>query len=629
MPIKSEIKKWIPHLGTGVWLQALPLLVMFLILWLTAQNALGLLVGTMKFWEYVLYGWAYAVTGYWLGLVVCLRYLKSRWLALLFVWFYLFLYALNIALLHSAGVVLVHLYVRLADATDWLPYVTQWLWLLAGIYVLSGLAASWLLYRYAPELKQLRVRKLLILLVLLWGVVQLSKHAHINPSTVLTKMIGKRPAGVWEVTQTETLRMVADNPVVILCKALFKGWHPLQLRPASELAAMSDTLKAWHLSLGPRQYPPLGLKPFNHIIVFAGESLSLDFLSPYNTNLPPEISPFYGSTAVTQAMFVNYKCDALPTQPGLAVTYNSHPNVRALLVGNSELSLVKLLNAQGYDTYVLMPCSETFLGNRDFFAKLGFQHIIGLEALRKDPKNLPFIEGRGVMDRAVYDTALNLLAQNRDKKIYIHVMDADIHGPVPRDYFGSLEYPPVPDRVRTLIKNVSGDVDDQARAILAGIFRHDYDIGLTMRRMQERNLLTDDTLVVLTADHNFPRTKALNDIPGYPDTIYSRIPLAFFSVQPLPKVDRNEPSSQLDFAPSIAHLLSLPIPPGWWGESVFGTNRIAPYIMRFNDKLSITVDAGGVAESVSISHPATPSEINLIKIFESLYVEKAKTDHSP
>jgi hypothetical protein len=629
MPIKSELKKWIPHLGIGIWLQALPLLVMFSILWFTAQETLGLLTNTVKYWEYVLYGWAYGVTGYWLGLVVCLRYLRSLGLAVLFAWFYLFLYGVNIGLLHSAGIVLTHFYVRIADSSDWLPYYTQWLWFLTGIYVLSGLAASWLLYKYAPALKLVRIRKLLVLLVLLGAVVQLSKKNYIHPSAVATKLIGQPQTGVWQVTQTETLRMVADNPVVILGKALFTTWQPLQLRPVSELATMSDTIKTWHLALGLRQYPPLGLKPFNHIIVFATESLSLDFLSPYNTNLPPEITPFYGSAAVTQAMFVNYKCIALPTQPGLAVTYNSHPNSRALLVGKSELSLVKILNAQGYETYVLMTCSESFLGNRNFFAKLGFQHIIGLETLEKDPKILPFVEGWGVMDRAIYDTVLNLLARNRDKKIYIHIMNTDTHGPVPRKYFGSLQYPPVPDSVKALAKDVPGDSDDQAHAILAETFRHDYDIGLTMRRMQEQNLLTDDTLVVLTADHNFPRTKSLNDIPGYPGTVFSRIPLAFFSGQPLPRVDWNEPSSQLDFAPSMAHLLGLQIPQGWWGDSVFDTNRISPYVIRFNDKLSITVDVRRATENISIHNPATPTQAGLLKMFQSLYVDPVTTSHSP
>jgi hypothetical protein len=629
MNIKSEIKKWIPHLGIGVWLQTLPLLVMFLILWLTAQNALGLLTGTVKFWEYVVYGWAYAVCGYWLGIVFCLRYLRSVCLAILFAWFYLFLYVVNIGMLHSAGVVLVHFYVRIADATDWLPYLTHWLWIMIGIFVACGLGASWLVYKYASELKQVRARKLLVLLVLLWGAVQLSKHHFFNPSSVVTKMVGQKETGAWQVTQTETLRMVADNPVVILCKALFTVWQPLQVRPASELAALSDTVNNYHLLLGPRQYAPLGLKPFNHIVVFATESLSLDFLAPYNTNLPPDISRFYGSSAVTQAMFLNYQCVSIPTQPGLTVTYNSHPNARALLMGDSKLSLVKLLDAAGYDTYVLMPGSETFLGNRNFFTKLGFRHVIGLETLEKDPAIMPFVEGRGVMDRAIYDIALKLLSQNRDKKIYLHIMNTDTHGPVPRDYFGSLQYPPIPADIAASVKDVPGESDDLARAILQEIFHHDYDVGLTIQRMRDQNLLGDDALVVLTADHAFPRSKALNDIPGFPAEVFCRLPLAFFSGQPLPKVDRNEFCSQLDFAPSIAHLLRLQIPQGWWGDSVFDANHTAPYVMRFNDKLSITTNTGAPVQSISISHPATQTESNLVEIFNSLYLDGPKLIPQP
>jgi hypothetical protein len=62
---------------------------------------------------------------------------------------------------------------------------------------------------------------------------------------------------------------------------------------------------------------------------------------------------------------------------------------------------------------------------------------------------------------------------------------------------------------------------------------------------------------------------------------------------------------------------------------VFYTNDITPYVMRFNDKLSIIVSAGEVTQSISISHPDTPSEANLLKMFQSLYVDKATTSHSP
>ncbi|HZF02466.1 MAG TPA: sulfatase-like hydrolase/transferase [Methylomirabilota bacterium] len=589
---------------------------MFSLLWVTAEGVLGLFPKTVKFWEYVIYGWIYGVTGYWIGLVVCIRYLRLPWLAILFAWFYLFLYGINIAMLHSAGTVLTHFYMRIADSTNWMAYFTKWILIIFLICILSGIVATWLIRKYASELKQVRVRSLVFLLILLWGTVQVSKHNYFHPTEVIAKMVGKHETGTWQVTQTETLRLVADNPMILFSRALFTKWQPLQVRPTSDLAAMADTIKAWHLTLGPHNYSPLGLKPFNHIVVFATESLSLDFLAPYNTNLPPELTPFYGS--ITQSMFVNYKVVALPTQPGLVVTYNSHPNVRSLLVGNSELSLVKLLDAAGYDTYVLMPGSETFLNNKVFLEKLGFQHVIGLEHWEKDPKMQSFIEGRGLMDRVLYDQVLKLLAQNRDKKIYIHVCNTDTHGPVPRDFFGSLEYPPMPPSIQHLARNSDSDADK----IIHEAWRHDYDLGLTVNRMKEMNLLTDDTLVVLTADHNFPPTKALLDVPGYPNSFFTRIPLAFLSGQPLPKIDSQEFSSQLDFAPSMAHLLGLPVPQGWWGESVFTKDTTSPYVRRFNDQLSITTDSGIISSSLSINHPHNQSESNLLTLFQTLYVDQ-------
>ena len=42
MSLKSEIKKWAPNLTVGVWAQALPLSIMFCMLWVTAQSSLDL-----------------------------------------------------------------------------------------------------------------------------------------------------------------------------------------------------------------------------------------------------------------------------------------------------------------------------------------------------------------------------------------------------------------------------------------------------------------------------------------------------------------------------------------------------------------------------------------------------------
>jgi hypothetical protein len=75
------------------------------------------------------------------------------------------------------------------------------------------------------------------------------------------------------------------------------------------------------------------------------------------------------------------------------------------------------------------------------------------------------------------------------------------------------------------------------------------------------------------------------------------------------------------------HLLGQPIPPGWWGDSVFATNRSAPDVTRFNDQL--TVESGGTAKSISISEPNSESASNLVVLFQSLYVEPRPLENSP
>jgi phosphoglycerol transferase MdoB-like AlkP superfamily enzyme len=317
---------------------------------------------------------------------------------------------------------------------------------------------------------------------------------------------------------------------------------------------------------------------------------------------------------MTSRMFVNYQCIALPTQQGLAVTYNSHPNADGLLAeGNFETSLVRLLNAHGYTTYFLMSSPDTFLNDNAIFKQMGFQHVFGSQTWLKDPRFAPFVNDRGLMDRELFKIAVDLLDQNRDKKIFIDVMSGDTHSPYPREDYGSLQYPQTPDSVARVT------TDPQARAILTDFFRHDYDIGRAVQEIQNRNLLTTNTLVVLTADHNFPHGEALDRIPGYPKSYLSRIPLVFLSGQPLPPADDlRQLRSQLDFAPSIVHLLGWPVPEGWWGESLFDSTFAAPPISKVGRNLMVTPQ-DGPQRVVSLDHPNGAAEQSLVKLFLSVY----------
>ena len=614
-----SLKKYLPVLKAGVLVQLLPLLVMFVLLWISAWIPLNLSFDTVKFWEYLTYAWVYAATVYLLGLILIVKYLRAWWLAAGFAGFYLLLYAVNAGFLHHMGFMMSPYFFWVGNLTHGMAfieaYLTKWIKVLIVAFVLNSFLAAWLIRRNVKTLAQSQPWWLILLTICLWAAPVLQHLGLFSPTTVVTAVLHTPVQGVWRVDQTFSLRSLAENPLVILGRAVYVNrFQPLQARPASDLIALSDVKKKWQLPLGHREYPPLGLKPFDHIIMFGTESLSLDFLSPYNTNLPPELTPFYGSPAISSKMFLNYQCTSLPTQPGLTVTYNSHPNVGAMLAGGKfETSLVKLLNAHGYATYFLMGGPDTFLNDGVIFKEMGFQHVIGSQTWLKDPLYAPFVRERGLMDRALFKIALDLLAQNQDKKIFIDVMSGDTHSPVPREDYGSLQYPPTPASVLRITS------DPQVQSILQGVFRHDYDIGRAVHEIEERNLLTEDTLVILTADHSCPHGEVLNKIPGYPKSFFSRIPLVFLSGQPLPPSDDLRMlHTQLDFAPTIVHLLGWPVPDGWWGESIFSPAQNAPSVSKFGRNLNVKF-LDGSQQTVSIDHPKDAMEKGLVTLFSNVY----------
>jgi hypothetical protein len=111
----------------------------------------------------------------------------------------------------------------------------------------------------------------------------------------------------------------------------------------------------------------------------------------------------------------------------------------------------------------------------------------------------------------------------------------------------------------------------------------------------------------------------LDQIPGYPQSLLSRIPLAFFSGQPLPPPDGfRQLHSQLDFAPSIVHLLGWPVPEGWWGESMFDSTFDAPSISKIGRNLIVS-PLDGPQQVISLDHPNGAAEKGLVKLFLSVY----------
>lgn len=592
------------------WLVA-PLAVMYGVYWWMATESLGLFVTTFRYWEYAVFGFASSAATYLAAIVVSVRWCRATWLAAGFAWFYLLLCAVNAAMLYHAGTLLEGRFLWLVDWTNWTIYLTDRIRGLAAVFVLACVWVAWLIRQQTPSLARLRAGWFCATAALLWLMPVLRDSGWFRPAAVVAAVTDTRLVGTWRTDQGETLKGLARNPLGLFVRAILHHPTPLECRGADEIGFVQAAAKEWRLPLGLRRYPSLSLKPFDHIVVFGTESLSLDFLSPYNHRLLPPMTPFYGSGPVVQSMFTNYWTAGFPSQQGIVVTYGSHPNADALLARPPATCVPKILARHGYRTIMLKSDSETFLNDRAAFQSLGFQEVVGVEAWEKDSGKRRYIEGRGLMDRILYEAAVALLEKHRGQKVFLHVVSQDTHFPDSRRHYGDLSYPATPAGIHDIANR-------EARNVLESVFRHDYDLGLTLAKMRERRLLTEQTLVVITADHNCPAANCMQAVPGFAMAPYARIPLCFLSGQALPPADRSRKASQLDFAPSLAHLLNLSVPPGWWGESLFCVGASSPYVRQDSDRLLI--ESGGEKRIVSLAAPAKGLETDLIRLFHTVFV---------
>lgn len=630
-PFKRLLSSWVPNpLDFGIWALLIPFTLFFTLFWLAGQSSMKLMTNSLQFWEYIIFSFATESSVFLIGIVVSLRYLRSRKLSTAFVYLYLLTYGVNIGMLHHSGTLLNPFYVSIVTWNNWTTYLTREIALLIALFLIICGTVALLIRRCEHSLVRIPLKGFVAVLVLALGVTKLSEWELFHPTAVLgnflrtatpdkppetnnaVEVANAPPADFATPMQTSQLRYLARNQLGVLAEALFAPENVLEEHSTAELQGLEGFLAKWNIGMGQRHYSPLNVKPFEHIIVFAHESLSLDLLSPYNKELPEGLTPFYGSPQAQQALLQNFWTISLPTQPGVTTMYNSHPNSHALINGGPDLSLIKILKQNGYHTIFLKSGSQTFANDHIVYKRFGFDEVIGLETFKKESRNQPYIDARGVMDRILFERLFEFLEKYRGQKLFIHVAGQDTHSPMPREDYADLEYPDIPATLKQL-------PSPEARQLLTSFFRHDFDMGNTMEALKQKGFLNEKSLIVITADHNYPQSNVLHSVPGFPVSEgYHRIPFWLISGQPLPEIDLTTPRSQLDYAPTIAHLLNLPIPQGWWGESIFEPRHTA-YLAHIQD--SLVYRDKGTTRVIPLSSQANEDDRMLVRLFKNAYRE--------
>jgi len=372
--------------------------------------------------------------------------------------------------------------------------------------------------------------------------------------------------------KNQQIRYASKNSLVNFIDEVFLKGGKSKYNLLDSPDSLKKAVKQFNLPIGKRNYEKLPVEPFSKIVLFASESMSLDFFKRYNDKIPVDTkTSFYENDEVASHMMTNYFSAASPTLQALTSTLNSHPNYDLILSGYTQNSLPNILKKQGYETIFLRSASKYYAGENIIFQKFGFNQIIAREYFSQFPGNDEYIYDWGVSDRIMLGKLVDLLEEYKDKKLFVVILGIDTHPPHGRAEYGfrTTKYPDTPQNYSEF---------KSASRWMESVFNHDHDIALTMKEIKEKGLYTDDTLFIATADHSCPYNNVVKKIPGIKNTNLGRTPLALLTTAKLPEYDLRILSGQLDLAPTLLHLLNLDIPEGYWGESFFSKIKKPQFI---------------------------------------------------
>ncbi len=347
---------------------------------------------------------------------------------------------------------------------------------------------------------------------------------------------------------------------------------------------------------------PVG-KNYMRVILIASESLSNKYLHHFNLNIPPEAS------APLDKLYENYpsvslKHVSLSTLYGLSVIFTSHPFVRLAYENNYPVSFVKQLQKNGFHTAFLRGADETYMDEHLIFKSAGFEEVIGATYFETRPDYKDYINWWGLLDRKLFDYALEYLRIHKNTPTFITILTVDTHSPLGRlDYLGA--------NYRELDEKFY-DTPTLPRAFA----RFGQDVERFLQQLQVQGLLDDDTIIFIMPDHpayaNTP-TNALFE--PYQDQ-FDNLPFIIVTKNKITApVSNSELLSQLDIAPTILDLLNIDMPRGMFGHSIFDTRARRSVFDVKEDYAVITTSSGKQVVPFPARTPAQQKLVDLMTTF--------------
>lgn len=299
--------------------------------------------------------------------------------------------------------------------------------------------------------------------------------------------------------------------------------------------------------------------PYEKIIVIVAESFHRDYLHIYNPNIPAETTQFLDSLFAKYPHSDHYYTANKPTTQGLNSMFLSQLIYSDEQSFEDNVTLFKTLESEGYDTLFLEATSQYY--NDEFRAykkRFGMRTYSAKEDLEK--QGYIGSVGWGFHNDVMYAETIKILDQNRNKKFFMVTKTIDSHQPYPYCGFSKEDIP--------------ASINEQPNNLyLKAIYWENITLQKFFHDLEERNLLDDKTLIIVTSDHN-PHPSQNDNYKrlgqGDLSLTMAPIPLVFISanLQPFTNFSSATYASQIDFAPTLLGILGIPSPPEFSGRNM-------------------------------------------------------------
>lgn len=387
--------------------------------------------------------------------------------------------------------------------------------------------------------------------------------------------------------------------VVYTTRALLTQQPPARITPQLS-QDMQQLANQYHVFSA--QQTPVG-KNYMRVILIASESLSNKYMHHFNMNIPPDASESLDKLYETYPS-ASLKHVTLSTLYGLSVIFTSHPFVRLAYENQYPFSLVQELQKNGFHTAFLRGANETYMDENVLFNQAGFDEVIGATYFETRPDYKNYIDWWGLLDRKLFDYALEYLRIHKNHPTFITLLTVDTHVPLGRlDYLGE-KYHEINDRFYT------------SPTMPRAFARFGQDVVRFLNQLTQQGLFDDDTLVLIMPDHPSYSNTPTNALFKPYQAQFDNLPFIIITKDKITApVAKSELLSQLDIAPTILDLLNIDIPRGMFGHSIFDTRAQRSVFDIKEDYAVVTTAYGKRVVPFSSTRPKDKELLKLMTTF--------------